>query len=90
MLHVCGDHSCIALTQKLCALTGKEFQQHSYERLSPLTVDAEGLGPAGYAGLKPGDCVVAFSKRELYEIRRRIELSTGAPLVGRNSQRVLP
>jgi ATP-dependent RNA helicase SUPV3L1/SUV3 len=77
---VCGDHSCIALTQKLCELTGKEFQQHSYERLTPLTVDMEGLGPEGYAGLKPGDCVVAFSKRDLYNIRQQIVKATGAPL----------
>lgn len=78
---MCGDHSCIALAQKLCALTGKEFQQHSYERLTPLTVDPSGLGPTGYAGLKPGDCVVAFSKRDLYNIRRQIESTTGAPPV---------
>jgi ATP-dependent RNA helicase SUPV3L1/SUV3 len=80
-LHVCGDHSCIGLTEKLCELTGKEFQQHSYERLTPLNVDMNGLGPEGYAGLKPGDCVVAFSKRDLYSIRRQIVQATGAPLL---------
>lgn len=76
-LHVCGDHSCIDLTRRLCDLSGKEFQQYAYERLTSLTVDQEGLGPEGYAGLKPGDCVVAFSKRDLYSIRQQIEKATG-------------
>ena len=80
-LHVCGDHSCIALAEKLCNLTGKDFEQHSYERLTPLTVDKEGLGPNGYAGLKAGDCVVAFSKKDLYNIRSQIETATGVPPV---------
>ena len=78
---MCGDHSCIALAEKLCNLTGKQFEQHSYERLTPLTVDMDGLGPSGYMGLKPGDCVVAFSKRDLYNIRGQIEAATGAPSI---------
>lgn len=75
-VHVCGDQSCAELVRTLCALTGKEFQLQTYERLTPLRVDRGGLEGRGYEGLERGDCVIAFSRRELYEIKAEIESRT--------------
>lgn len=75
-VHVCGDHSCTELVKSLCSLTGKEFQLETYERLTPLSVDPAGLKGSGYKGLRPGDCVIAFSRRELYQIKAEIERKT--------------
>jgi ATP-dependent RNA helicase SUPV3L1/SUV3 len=77
-LHVCGDFSCIDLAERLCSLSGKTFEKREYQRLTSLTLDEAGLGESGYSSLEPGDCVVAFSKRELYGIKQEIENSTGA------------
>eukprot|EP00892_Ulva_mutabilis_P010547 jgi/Ulvmu1/7865/UM004_0096.1 len=75
-VHVCGDHSCTDLVRTLCSLTGKEFKLHTYERLTPLSVGQSGLGDGGYRGLQRGDCVIAFSRRELYKIKAEIESKT--------------
>lgn len=75
-VHVCGDHSCAELVKSLCNLTGKSFQLETYERLTPLSIDHKGLQGDGYRGLQPGDCVIAFSRRELYQIKADVESKT--------------
>ena len=39
-------------------------------------VEKRGLS-GKYSAMKPGDCVIAFSRRHVFEIRRRIEGATG-------------
>ena len=48
----------------------------NYERFKPLEVQSRGL-PAGYQDVRPGDCVVAFTRRHIYDIKHRIEIATG-------------
>lgn len=52
------------------------MQVHSYERFTPLSIEGEGL-VRGYLDVQPGDCVVAFSRRDIYDIKQLIEASTG-------------
>lgn len=49
---------------------------HSYERFTPLSIETEGL-ERGYLDVQPGDCVVAFSRRDIYDIKQLIEAGTG-------------
>jgi len=41
----------------------------TYDRMTPLAVDETCL-PNGWADVQPGDCVVAFSRKQLYFIRK--------------------
>jgi ATP-dependent RNA helicase SUPV3L1/SUV3 len=72
-IHVCGDHSCISILQSLCDVTGTSFTVRKYERLTKLCVDRSGLKDGDYANVQPGDCVVAFSRSDLYQIKAQIE-----------------
>ena len=40
-----------------------------YERFTPLRAQLNGL-PNGYSDVTAGDCIVAFSRREIYEIKQ--------------------
>jgi len=45
-------------------------------RLRVARAHGRALGENWHASLRPGDCVVAFSRREIYELKHQIELST--------------
>lgn len=74
-IHVCGSSEAVHLVQKFCEATGDEFELRSYDRRSPLEIDEEHL--RSYRHVRPGDCVVAFSRREIFQIKREIEVKTG-------------
>ena len=54
----------------------EELIIHTYDRLSPLDHNTKDY-VSSYRHLKPGDCVVAFKRRDLYTIKRKIERTTG-------------
>ena len=56
----------------ICAL----MQVHEYSRFTPLVVESGGL-ERGYLDVQPGDCVVAFSRKDIYDIKQLIEAGTG-------------
>jgi ATP-dependent RNA helicase SUPV3L1/SUV3 len=47
-----------------------------YDRLVPLEVDETSLD-GSYSAVRPGDCVIIFSRRRLFDVRRRITAATG-------------
>ena len=53
------------------ACAGDELEVRQYERLSPLRPSRRALG--NLDKITRGDCVVAFSRREVHAIRREIE-----------------
>ena len=77
-VHVAGDPSAVALVAALAARAGDSFEERRYARFAPLTVQAGGLegGAAGWAGVAPGDCVVAFSRRDIFAIKAGVEAAT--------------
>lgn len=74
-IHVCGSSEAVHLVQKFCEASGDEFELRSYERRAPLAIADEPL--RSYRHVRPGDCVVAFSRREIFQIKREIEVKTG-------------
>ncbi|KAJ0399188.1 hypothetical protein P43SY_004351 [Pythium insidiosum] len=74
-IHVCGSGEAVDLIEKFAQSTGDVFEVRSYERRSPLEIDARHLN--SYRHVRAGDCVVAFSRRELFQIKRDIEVKTG-------------
>lgn len=54
--------------------TGDELVVNTYKRLSPLRVLPQPIPHLG--DLQKGDCVVAFSRREIYRLKAEIEETT--------------
>lgn len=81
-LHVCGDSSAVPVVRRICEACGDDLEVRTYERLTPLATEPEPLArqdprSGGFALVRPGDCVVAFSRRDIFAIRREIELHSG-------------
>ncbi|MEW5304194.1 MAG: hypothetical protein WDW36_006823 [Sanguina aurantia] len=74
-LHLCGDGSSLELVKTLCRATGEDLQVIHYDRFCPLNIDFEGL-PGGLGDVKAGDCIVAFSKKAIFNIKAEIEFRT--------------
>ncbi|KAJ1271335.1 hypothetical protein BS78_06G121100 [Paspalum vaginatum] len=74
-IHLCGDPSVLKIVKKICADTGDELVLHQYERFKPLVVEAKTL-LGDIKNVRSGDCIVAFSRREIFEVRLAIEKFT--------------
>lgn len=74
-LHLCGDPSALAVVRSMCLATGDDFEEFSYERFMPLSVDKDSLN-GDIRNVQPGDCIVTFSRREIFEIKRAVERAT--------------
>ncbi|NWI19169.1 SUV3 helicase, partial [Crypturellus soui] len=70
-IHVCGEAAAIELVTELMYTTGEEVEVRNYERLTPLTVLDYAL--ESLDNLRPGDCIVCFSKNDIYSVSRQIE-----------------
>ncbi|KAG8784919.1 RNA helicase [Ceratobasidium sp. 428] len=75
-LHLCGEDTVVDLVRALCVLTGDELVINRYERLTPLEVESKSLRQ-NLKNVEPGDCVVTFSRAEIFDTKRRIEEATG-------------
>ncbi|CAA7388067.1 unnamed protein product [Spirodela intermedia] len=71
-LHVCGDPAAVPLIQKILEVTGDTIEVQYYDRLSPLLPLKMPLG--SFSNIKKGDCIVTFSRQEIYKLKRRIEI----------------
>ncbi|XP_008665406.1 ATP-dependent RNA helicase SUV3, mitochondrial isoform X2 [Zea mays] len=70
-LHVCGDPAAVPLIQRILEATGDVVTVQYYERLSPLVPLKSPLG--SFSNIKAGDCLVSFSRRGIYKLKKRIE-----------------
>jgi ATP-dependent RNA helicase SUPV3L1/SUV3 len=75
-LHVCGSTDALPLLRALVSACGDELIEREYERLSPLHIGNASLG-SDLGKTRAGDCVVAFSRREIFDLKQRIEASGG-------------
>ncbi|GAQ77657.1 ATP-dependent RNA helicase [Klebsormidium nitens] len=73
-LHVCGDPAAVPLVEQFCRETGDELQVKHYERLSPLKSSRQALG--SLMEVRAGDCIIAFSRTQIYNIKKEIETKT--------------
>ncbi|KTW27335.1 hypothetical protein T552_02318 [Pneumocystis carinii B80] len=75
-IHLCGEESSIELISRIAESLGEELKIYRYERLSLL----EPLNHSLYGDLKkiePGDCIVTFSRKNIFLLKKRIEKATG-------------
>ena len=74
-IHLCGEEAAVPLITSIAKELGEEIEVNTYERLSPLTTEPQAI--KSYGRVRPGDCVVAFSRRSIFEIKQNIEKETG-------------
>lgn len=74
-IHVCGESSAINLVERLVSSCNDELEIRHYERLCPLEISQRSLD-GNFKNIRAGDCVVAFSQWDLYQVRRQIERQT--------------
>lgn len=74
-LHVCGDPAVLPLLQRLCLEAGETLEVREYTRLSSLRPGRFALESLDCT--RPGDCLVAFSRREVHSLRHQIEALSG-------------
>lgn len=73
-VHVCGDASAVDLVRWMCQEMGEEFEVRTYERFTPLNVEKKSLAKRSYKfSVQPGDCIVAFSRADIYAIKAAVE-----------------
>ncbi|XP_041651421.1 ATP-dependent RNA helicase SUPV3L1, mitochondrial [Cheilinus undulatus] len=70
-IHVCGEPAAIEFIRELMYTTGEEVEVHTYQRLTPFTILDHAV--ESLDNLRPGDCIVCFSKNDIYSISRQIE-----------------
>lgn len=70
-VHVCGEPGTVELLENLCQTTGETIEVRHYKRLTDLTVEDSALMSLDY--VQPGDCIVCFSKNDIYAVSREIE-----------------
>lgn len=80
-IHVCGGLEAVDMVQKLVDACGDDFELNRYERFSKLHVSKKCLArnpmkKGSYENVQPGDCVVAFSRNDIFAIKREIESLT--------------
>lgn len=75
-IHLCGEETAVDLVINLLKHTGDEVVVNRYERLTPLEVSPKSL-ENNLASIRPGDCVVAFSRKTIFNLKDIIEEKTG-------------
>ncbi len=75
-LHLCGDGSALPLVRAAAAQLGEPLVEREYARLTPLSACHRSLGGDTRA-VQPGDALVAFSRRSIFELKRDVERTTG-------------
>ncbi|KAJ3138732.1 RNA helicase [Geranomyces variabilis] len=74
-IHLCGEPTIIPLIMEMAKDTGDTVEINRYERLTELKVSDNGLG-GKLTSLKRGDCVVTFSRQNIFALKRAIEQQT--------------
>ena len=74
-IHLCGEEAAVPLITNIAKELGEEIEVNRYERLSALVTESEAI--KSYSHVKPGDCVVAFSRKSIFSIKESIERDTG-------------
>ncbi|KAL5612554.1 hypothetical protein BROUX41_004348 [Berkeleyomyces rouxiae] len=77
-LHLCGEERTVDIIKSLCESIGDKCIVHHYKRLTPLRAATTHIEKRNnFADLEPGDCVVAFSRFDLHDLKNTIEEATG-------------
>lgn len=74
-IHLCGEKSTLPIIKKIAQMAGDKLTVNEYKRLGELEVETSAL-KKGMKSLRKGDCVVAFSKKKILDLKLKIERDT--------------
>lgn len=57
--------------QALCTTTGEDVEIRRYKRLTELEIENDAV--RNLRNIQPGDCIVCFSKNDIYTVSRELE-----------------
>ncbi len=72
-IHLCGDERALKLIANLLEDTGDELNIQEYQRLSSLHVENKTIRE--FTDFQPGDCIVTFSRKTVFQIKNAINKS---------------
>lgn len=75
-VHLCGEDRVVPLIKRLAASVGDKLVIHEYKRLGPLKTMPQSLD-RDLKKIEKGDCVVTFSRKNIFAMKRSIEEATG-------------
>ena len=75
-LHLCGEERAVPIIEALAKTTGDELVVHRYQRLSPLEIAPRSL-ERDLTRIRKGDCIVTFSRTNIFNLKKNIEERTG-------------
>ena len=80
-IHVCGGAEAEPILRKIATACGDDFEIITYNRFSALSVEQKSIAKSTdqrepYRNVKKGDCIVAFSRNDIFAIKREIERLT--------------
>ncbi|CAG2100687.1 unnamed protein product [Medioppia subpectinata] len=70
-IHLCGEEAALDLIKEMMAATGEELEVRRYKRLTPITIEDKAL--VSLDNIKPGDCIVCFSKKDIFGVSLELE-----------------
>ena len=70
-VHVCGEAAAIEMVKEIMISTGEEVEVVNYNRLTKLVKEVKGV--ESLQNIQPGDCIVCFSKQDIYAVSRGLE-----------------
>ncbi|KAI9136804.1 P-loop containing nucleoside triphosphate hydrolase protein [Paraphysoderma sedebokerense] len=75
-IHLCGEPTAVPLVKRICESINEPVEVKEYTRLSPLEISPDSLR-GNLKMIQKGDCVVAFSRKDVFLLKREIESVTG-------------
>ena len=74
-IHLCGGLESYEIVKNVIESMGDEFELKKYDRLSTLKIADRSL-EGDYSKIQPGDCIVAFSRADIFSIKKEVEKKT--------------
>ncbi|GIY49736.1 ATP-dependent RNA helicase SUV3 homolog, mitochondrial [Caerostris extrusa] len=70
-IHICGEAAAIDLVKEIANQCGEELEVRKYDRLTSLTIENRAL--MDLSKIQPGDCIVCFSKNDIFNVSLDLE-----------------
>jgi hypothetical protein len=75
-IHLCGEATVVGLVTRMMEELGDKVVVNNYQRLSGLKVAEKSL-KGDWKGVEKGDCVIAWSRKQVFALKTQIEEATG-------------
>ncbi|KAG6798484.1 ATP-dependent RNA helicase SUV3, mitochondrial [Apis mellifera caucasica] len=70
-IHLCGESAAIPIIQSICLTTSESVEIKEYKRLTALEIENSAL--YSLKNIQAGDCIVCFSRNEIFTVSNAIE-----------------